>query len=300
MLPSGEKRLQPQRARRRKERTSESNQASLDVRDRLGPTRIDHFSEKVSVKPGEQNQIVVPLLLWPSGIGRSTLEVEVTDGAGHRIGSSSVNLDSPTRLTTGSLIAIFCTNRGLCDEAQSQISFSGSEEDVSAKNQSLKFVALQGPRDSYVDYSAAKVVVIASALSGWTTEQRFAVEEYARAGGTVMLLENECADRGFLAAYRSGTGSGPIHIGRGKLYRIASLPTKQLGGWFAGKNWKEPSNPGYVTQASDMDPLRRWLRFRSVFRVCVDSWPGRRPISSLLVSETSHCCDAFAVWNGDG
>ena len=233
--------------------------ASLDVRDRLGPTRVDHFSKKLSVKPGEQNQIVVPLLLSPSGYGRSSLEVEVSDATGHRLGSSSVNLNSLTRLTTESLIAIFCTNRSLCDEAQSQISFSGSEEDVSAKNQSLKFVALQAPRGTYLDYAAAKVVVTAGQLSALTVEQRVAVEEYLRAGGTVMLLENECADKSFLAAYRSSTGNGPIRVGRGKLYRIASLQSEQLGGWFAGKNWKERSNPGYVMKFSDVDPLRRLL-----------------------------------------
>src|SRR5437762_3058963 len=53
--------------------------ASLDVRDRFGPTRVDHFSKKVSVRPGEQNKIHVPLLLSPSGSGRSTLEVAVSD-----------------------------------------------------------------------------------------------------------------------------------------------------------------------------------------------------------------------------
>jgi hypothetical protein len=233
--------------------------ASLDVRNNLGPTRVDHFSEQVRLKPGEENQVVAPLLLTPSGLGRSTLEVDVSASAGHRIGSSSVDLNSLTRLTSETLIAIFCNERSFCDEAQSQISFSGSEEDVSGKNQAFKFVTFLTARHSYLDYASAKFVVVAGRVSDWNPDQQFALEAYARTGGTIVLLEKECGDNDYLGAYRSGPIKDSTILGRGKLYRVASLQSKDLGAWFAGKNLKKNNIPAEVMQASDVDPLRRWV-----------------------------------------
>lgn len=239
--------------------------ASLDVRDRFGPSRVDHFSQLLPVKPGEENATIVPMILAPSGSWSSTLEVVATDSAGRHIGSSSVNLDSLSRLSTERLIAIICKERSACDNAQSQISFSGSEDDVSSKNQNLKFVTLQTPRNSYLDYSPAKIIVVAGPVGDWTADQRFALEAFVRAGGTVILLESEIADKSFFAAYRTGAANVPAQVGRGRLYRIASLQSKDLGGWFSGKNWKMSNAPAGMPEGSGLDALRRSLALNFTF-----------------------------------
>src|SRR6266496_2948884 len=162
---------------------------SLDARDNFGPIRVDHFSQRVNVKAGESTRISVPLLLSPGGWGHSRLEADASDSGGYRIGSSTVDLNSLSGLGPQNLIAIFCKDHPACDEAQSQISFSGSEDDVAEKDRKFKFITLSAPRRQWWDYSAATFIVLAGSLSEWTAEQRFAVEAYARRGGLVVLLE---------------------------------------------------------------------------------------------------------------
>lgn len=229
---------------------------SLDIRDRFGPSRVDHFSNLANVRAGEQNTIVTPLLVVPTGSGRSSLEVVATDAHGHRIGSSSVDLDSLNRMGSERLIGIICQERSSCDNAQAQISFSGSEEDVTAKNQTLKFLALQAPRNSYLSYSPATIVIVAGPVGEWTPDQRTALEQYVRAGGTVMLLEAEIADKTLFAPYRTGAMRAPVHVGQGRLYRITSLQSKELGAWFAGKNWRASRVAEAIPQTAGMDALR--------------------------------------------
>jgi hypothetical protein len=205
---------------------------SLDERDNFGPIRVDHFSERVSVKPGEATQISAPLLLSAAGWGRSRLEADAFDLNGHRIGSSTVDLNSLSRLGAQNLIAIFCKDHTVCDEVQSQISFSGSEDDVAEKDRKFKFVTLSSARRHWWDYAAASYVVLAGPLSEFTSEQRFALEAYARRGGRIALLDKECANAEFLAAYRTG---GSALIGKGKVYRVPSLQSKELGALFAAR-----------------------------------------------------------------
>ena len=229
---------------------------SLDARDKLAPSRVDRFSQRADVKPGQENQIVTPLLLSTSGTGHSTLEVDVSNAGGQRIGSSTVDLDSFTRIATETLIVIYCADRSICDEAQSQISFSGSEDDVSEKERKFKFVTVQSPRQSWLDYAAARFVVLAGPVASWTADQRFALEAYARRGGNLLMLEQQCTSINFLAPYRVGVARGPIVIGKGKLYRIASLQNKELGSIFAGKNLKKDDVTELVGN-STVDSVRR-------------------------------------------
>lgn len=231
--------------------------ASLKQREEITPMRVDHFSARADVKGGELAQITVPLLLpgWYSD--RSTLTVDVSDFAGHKIGSSSVDLNAFRQLPSENLVAIFCTEHTACDEAQSQISFSGSQDEVASKNQNFKFVALQLPREHWFEYTAAKFVVVAGAVAGWTPAQRFALEGFVRSGGTVMLLEKECSDPAFLAPYRAGPINGLVRIGKGRLHRVGSLQSKELGPLFAGKNLQTAALP--IINNFTPDPLRREL-----------------------------------------
>ena len=236
----------------------------LNVRQKFGPLRVDQFSKRFDVNPGEQAQLTVPVLISAPGVSNSKLEVDVSDGRGHHIGSSSVDLDSLNRENRSHLIVIVCKDRLACDEIQTQISFSGSDDDVETKNKNLKFVTLQGPRNNWLDYVPARFVIVAAPLSDWSSEQGKSLEFYARHGGSLVLLEKECADAAFLASYRVGVPKGHVAVGRGRLYRVPSLSSKELGGLFASKNlkaiisyaWNEEI-AAYPRDYSLVDPIRQ-------------------------------------------
>ncbi len=200
--------------------------------------RNDHFSRIISTKPGETIQADSPVLL--AGSTNAELQVVATSAGGEKIGSSSVNLGSLSSVGNQSLIAILCRDNRLCDEAQAQISFSSVEDEVTEKSKSLRFAALALPREHWWDYSAVRFLVVAGSMRGWTSEQRSAVEYYVRRGGTLLLLEEEADDHDFLAAYRQRPiKSDPIHVGEGRLYRIADLPGKALNSLFSGGSYKD-------------------------------------------------------------
>ena len=79
-----------------------------------------------------------------------------------------------------------------------------------------------------------------------------------------MLLEKECAYAAFLASYRVGVPKGHVAVGRGRLYRVPSLSSKELGGLFASKNlkaiisyaWNEEI-AAYPRDYSLVDPIRQ-------------------------------------------
>lgn len=208
--------------------------------DSYQPVRTDHFSKQLSVNPGETVQVELPILL--AGTDRSTLELSVSDSNGRKIGSSSVIANARDLVNTQTLIAILCQDHRLCDEAQSQISFGGSEEETSQKNNAFRFVTLPNPREHWWDYSAARFVVVADSMRAWTPEQKAAVEYYLRSGGELLLLEKEADDSNFLAAYPRKEGKAdPLHVGNGKLYRVTDLRSKELSSLFTGDSYKKIS-----------------------------------------------------------
>jgi len=220
------------------------------------PWREDRFSQRLSVEPGRKVLIDLPLLLASSK--HSKLDLTVSDSSGQKIGTSSIDLGSLTVLGSETAIAILCEEHTQCDEAQSQISFGGSEDEVADKNKKLKFIALQSPREHWWDYSAPEYVVVADRISGWTPDQRLALELYLRAGGNLVLLEKNLGDTSFLAAYRQGEAKAdPLRVGRGLLFRLSSLQSKALSSMFTGNLLKQLGNGSRPYGASPMDWLRR-------------------------------------------
>src|SRR5204863_2126640 len=72
--------------------------------------------------------------------------------------------------------------------------------------------------------------VLAGSISSVIAEQGKALEYYLRSGGTLVFLEKEVANTGFLAAYRQGPPRPePVVVGRGRLYRLPSLEANGLG-----------------------------------------------------------------------
>jgi hypothetical protein len=184
--------------------------AELDIAG--NPSKVDHFSQEVSVKPGETAQIDSPLHF--DGL-RAKVDVSAIDSGAKLIGRSEVKLESFTPITNGFLVVMLCRDRIICDAIQSQISFSGSGDDTSAKNQRLKFVALDHPRENWWDYSAAKLLIVADPVSSWSADERMAVELALRTGSRVILLEKELDDPTFLAPYRKTQTAGKaLLVGR--------------------------------------------------------------------------------------
>jgi hypothetical protein len=127
---------------------------SVGEDQKFEPWQVDHFSRRVHVHPGETTQLAVPLQL-PVG-EHSKLELNVSDAQSHRIGSSAVSLSSLNKGGWENLIAVLCKDHTACDDAQSQISLSGSEEEVAEKDHNLRFVALLAPRPHWMHYAAAR------------------------------------------------------------------------------------------------------------------------------------------------
>jgi hypothetical protein len=190
------------------------------------------------------------------------VELTVVDAAGKVIGKSQVGLNSLTRVDNEGLVVMLCGDRKLCDAIQSQISFSGSTEEVSEKNRRFKFLALDRPRERWWDYDVAGFLVVADPVSRWIPEERLAVERHLRGGGRVVLMEKESADPSFLAAYRHRVAKdGPVQVGRGSLWTIADIENQTLGLMFTGKLLKS-----MVDGASPFPALGgsfgEWLRNR--------------------------------------
>ncbi len=202
--------------------------------DSYQPLRTDHFSQQIDVKPGESNRLEIPILIASSN--KLSLAVDAIGPGGQKIGSSTIKIDPASQTP----VAIMCEDRKLYDEAQSQISFGGNDEETTEKNRDLKFVTLSAPRDHWWDYGTARFVVLATPIRAWTPDERTSLEYYLRSGGAVFLLEKEADDTTWLPDYRqSRSASEPVRVGEGRLYRVPSIESKQLSSLFTGKSYQK-------------------------------------------------------------
>jgi hypothetical protein len=110
---------------------------------------------------------------------------------------------------------------------QAQAAFGGSSAQNAEKNKYLRLATFRAARTDWWAYSAASCVVVAGPIAGFSQEERQALEGYLRSGGNLALLEDQIADKDFLAAYRKGVlDSAPIKVGRGRLVRLQSAASK--------------------------------------------------------------------------
>jgi hypothetical protein len=212
---------------------------SSDTPRGIGTTRADEFQKPVAMRAGEAAEVEVPLLIPQAG--RVDLLITEKDGTGHEVEKASKVLRSLTvhegqlfQLGQESLIVIYCRDEKLCQQAQSQIEFGGGTKESAAKNKQLKFAHIQKLRRYWWSYAVAKAIVIAGPLRATGLVESTALEEYARAGGLLVVLDREAARPDFLSPYRSeNSRMGYFRVGSGEFLRMSDLASGELGKWYA-------------------------------------------------------------------
>jgi hypothetical protein len=188
--------------------------------------RTDRFTKRVQVNAGQALEIEVPILIPQANWG--VLDVTASEASGQLIASVSRELRDVTPLTNGQyLAAIYCQDQTTCQSVQAQVAFGGTSVENAEKNKYLRLATFREARPHWWAYSAASCVVLAGPIAGFSPAERQALEGYLRSGGNLALLEDQVADKDFLAAYRKDAlGPAPIRVGRGRLVRLQSVGSK--------------------------------------------------------------------------
>lgn len=225
--------------------------------------RVDTFTKIVKFGANEQRVVDVPIVPFLGGF-KLYVEVEEADDRGKITAKDSAPLHGQTSET---LIALLCVEQKICQEAQSQISFSGAPPEQAAKGKQLKFVTVQYAPQEWWSYAPARTVILAEPVSNMSHAEQTALEEYVRNRGTLIVLQDIASDPAFLAPYRSSSSWGaPNAVGRGKVIWVPSLQTKGLGELYSGANLARAMSRWQAPGASDeLDWARSRLTTRFQF-----------------------------------
>lgn len=217
-----------------------------------GIIRTDRFFKTVSQLAGHASDIEAPVLITETPIGE--LDITATTPDGRIVGSAKQDFKSLQSLSQNQyLVAVYCQDNATCASADSQIEFHGNGVPGTAQ----RVTSFSAPRQHWWSYSPVRAIVLAGPVTGFTPNEREALEDYARAGGILVILEDEVADKAFLAPYRTGTATpAPTAIGRGHLYRLRSVASKDLAQQsFESTFSKFGTFPGYLTGQPSDEPL---------------------------------------------
>jgi|HubBroStandDraft_6_1064221.scaffolds.fasta_scaffold52031_3 hypothetical protein len=210
----------------------------------------------ISLSGGEQRELELPVLM-PGGNAAITADAKT---AGVVFGQDKQ--EAPFR--QANLIVLMCASESICKTVQSQIQFSGTIEERADKNRQAKFEIVNDLRDHWWAYSACRAIVLARPTAAFTQAQREALEGFLRSGGSLVLVEDEIADPGFLSAYRTGLASpNGERVGKGTLFRISGLGTNQLGDVFVGRHLPGLLGQPYMWNSNQTGWLSR--RFATAF-----------------------------------
>jgi hypothetical protein len=227
------------------------------VHTSFGIERTDTFSTRLSLAPNDQRIVDIPVQLRYSL--RATVEVQELDTNGRGITEDTQPLEIP--LADESLIAVLCSEPAVCQQIQSQISFSGDQPAQTGKGKFLRFVALNDPPDEFWGYYPARTVILARPLAEMSPARRRALELYIRQGYALIVLEDLSPVSDFLSPYKPRAGSLPANsIGEGRVTWVPSLAGKQLGDLYAGLSLR-PAVLGWQSGRAGTD-LLSWVRKR--------------------------------------
>ncbi|MFZ3216753.1 MAG: hypothetical protein WA192_11905 [Candidatus Acidiferrales bacterium] len=219
--------------------------------------RTDRILKHVQTQAGQPTDVEVPLPL-PQATW-SELDMTASTSDGHIIGAASRNLGELVALAGGQyLVAIYCTDQKICQDVQAQLAFGGNGEQSAKKNRNLRLITFSEPLADWWAYSSARMVVLAGPVARFSTRERQALEDYARSGGAIAVLEDEVADKDFLAAYRQGVSSAaPLQVGRGRLFRLRSVPSNELAQVFSNQSIELQAALAVFSRQSAADFIRR-------------------------------------------
>jgi hypothetical protein len=189
--------------------------------------RVDRFKTTVQMKTNEALDFDAPILI--STDRWMTISVAARTSAGVNLGHVERDIQTTDILSQQQAVAIYCTSDERCSDARSQIESGTSGFEGARGGNKLRIVVIHELRDEWWAYGGARAIVLTAPMSRSNGPVREALERYVRAGGTLLLLEDEIADKDFLASYRRDSrATGPIWVGRGDLYRGSSLKAKTL------------------------------------------------------------------------
>jgi hypothetical protein len=193
------------------------------------------FSKQILLEANEQREIELPVTL-PVANQELWIEASAVAPDGHVVAYDGITGKKLSPRSFEGNIGLLCVDDQTCKELQQQAQFSGTMEERVEKNKKLHFIIVREPRAHWWPYAGVlQALVLAAPMSGYTAEQRTAIEDFLRRGERVILMEKEAADANFLSAYRQGpSGEEEVRVSRGKLYRVASLQSQTLGSLFTG------------------------------------------------------------------
>ena len=223
----------------------------------------DSFSRQLALEPNEQREVEIPVLLPLLNDAILGVTASTTNGAVFAYDRFAGDRQLSPRNIQGS-VGLLCATEQSCKQVQEQAMFSGTMEDRVEKNKTLHFINIATPRNHWWPYSVLSSLVVTAPMQAYTREQRDAIEDFVRRGARLVLLEKEIADPSFFKEYRQGAPpTNAIRVGRGSLYRIASLDSQTLGDVFSGRRLTQLINAPQM-QTYQYSPLpegeaMRWL-----------------------------------------
>jgi hypothetical protein len=190
------------------------------------------YTHHLTLAPREVREIDVPIDPFR---GASIVDVTVRLSQGNIVGHDALDATELVWKDRTHLVGVLCQQESVCKGIQEQIQLSGSSQDRDWKNRNLELAMQLRPRSQWWSYAPASIIVVAIPASRLSGDERSALEWFARGGGSLVILEEEFADKTFLSDYRQdAAGRKGEAIGSGGLYRIPRLSSNALEGLFSG------------------------------------------------------------------
>jgi hypothetical protein len=186
--------------------------------------RTDYIAQPLQLQAQERRTHAVPLLL---NVYDAKLTVKLHDNDGKLLGQDERLLEK----SAGNLVVLLCGHADRCQSAENGIKSAGTIQEQAQKQQRLTFVRPK-PVDKWWKYLIAQTIVLADAVQ-LTAQQRKALEEYVRQGGTLVDLSGA---RGVvLDDYKSAAIAQPVS--KGMLYRTTNINDARLNAYWAGQEF---------------------------------------------------------------